>query len=411
MNDKGDQRGAIMEANNLSYKFDDILNLSVNKTMKKQYFDTRTYTITSSGQQGVSTWNSGVDLIDLRNSYLKFNLNITGDGTYSFGSGSAMNLIKEIKILSSSGIELVRTQDANIFHKFNSRGRHSSNWYGTIGEMMGCQQTATEMNPATGYDFVIPLCELDPFFELYDGKLLPANVASGLRIEITWESLNSVLVRAAGTTTSNYIISNIEFRCDSVTLADSAMAVINKEASVNGLELTYDRIYTSSKNTGVNASENIEVRKAVSLAKGIFGICLPVLNRSDITLDSFISESWEFSGGHDCRLGNQYYNFQPTETLPESYFNYLKYYNKLKGYSNETLVDLQAFSATDSVMCATFETDDSLNLTGLPINSSRIVELRFNRVSGVALVDVRTYVFLTYTALARASLSNTSVKI
>ena len=124
---KESQKGAIMIANNLDYKFDDILNVSVNRTMKKQYFDTRTYTMPGASQ-AVSTWNSGVDLIDVRNSYLKFKLVTDGDRTdNSFGTGTAMNLIKEIKVLSSSGIELARTQESNLFHKFVVRSRKSAN--------------------------------------------------------------------------------------------------------------------------------------------------------------------------------------------------------------------------------------------------------------------------------------------
>ena len=196
--DRSNDKLALMEANNLSYKFDDILNVSVNRSMKKQYFDTRSYTMDGSGQ-AVSTWNSGVDMIDCRNSYLKFGVTLegAGDKTYSFGTGSAMNLIKEVKILNASGVELARTTDANIFHKFYARSVKSNQWIATVGENMGFSTVVTkvgnniEMVQASlePYVFIIPLAELDPFFQLYDGKLLPAALASGLRIEITWENL------------------------------------------------------------------------------------------------------------------------------------------------------------------------------------------------------------------------------
>lgn len=409
-NNNNVQRGVLMEANNLSYKFDDILNLSVNRTLKKQYFDTRTYNIPGAGQ-AVSTWNSGVDLIDLRNSYLKFRLTINGgDGTqFSFGKGSSMNLIKEVKILSSSGIELARTQDANIFHKFYTISRRSNNWFSTVGANMGFGRDNTPMARDTGYIFVIPLCELDTFFELYDEKLLPANVSSGLRIEITWENINTALLRADGAVNATgYIIDQIEFRTESVTLADSAMAILNRESSTNGLELTYDRIYTTSKNTGTASSENIEVRKAVSLAKNAFCVTLPTLNRVDQALDSFLSDEWDFVSS-DFRLGNQYFSFQPIENLEESYFNYQKCWNKIKLYMAEMNTSLADFKDGGMAMIiASLETDDSLNLTGLPVNSSRILECRFERATNN---DVKSYVFLCYTALARASLTNTSVKI
>ena len=255
----------------------------------------------------------------------------------------------------------------------------------------------------------IPLCELDPFFDLYDGKLLPANVASGLRVEITWAPLAQALVtvEAGGTgNASTYTISEIEFRTESVTLADSAMAVLNKEASTNGVEITYDRVYTTSKNTGDAGDDNIEIRKAVSLAKSAFCVTIPNGALTDITLDSFLSDPYTFTSA-DFRLGNQYYPFQPIENVKEGYFNYLKHYNKLKAL-NDTDTTLNTFTLTQSQICASFETDDSLNLTGLPLNSSRILECRFVRTGTTV---IKSYVFLTYTALCRASLSNCSVKI
>lgn len=407
-----DKKQAIMAANNLDYKFDDILNVSVNRTMKKQYFDTRTYTQPGAGN-AISTWNSGVDLVDVKNSYLKFRMVVNGGtGAYSFGSGSAMNLIREVKILSSSGIELARTQDANIRHKFWTDATKSTNWQSTVGVMMGRSQApAAIATGGNGNIYVIPLCELDPFFALYDGKLLPHNIASGLRIEITWEDLNTTIVWDGATGAANatgYTIDQIEFRTESVTLADSAMSVLNKEASTNGLEVTYDRIYTTSKVTGTAATENVEVRKAVSLAKTAFCVALPTANRTSLSLDSFIAESHDFTSS-DMRLGNQYYPFQPIESKEEGYFHYLKCFNKIKRDHAETNTTLANFSTGGRAMViANFETDDSLNLTGLPINSSRILEVRFTRTTAAAC---KTYVFLCYTALCRASLSNVSVKI
>jgi len=407
-NHRGDQREMLMEANNLSYKFDDILNVSVNRTMKKQYFDTRTYTLPGSGQ-AVSTWNSGVDLIDLRNSYLKFTVTLAG-GSASFGSGSAMNLIKSIKILSSSGIELSRTEDANVYHKFMSRSTHTTDWFQSVGQLMGFLQPNNFMTSAPGdsFTFVIPLIELDPFFNLYDNKLLPANVASGCRIEIAWEDMNTALLSTAGGITS-YTISNIEFRTESVTLADSAMAILNRESASNGLELTYDRVYTSPANTGTNLEENLEVRKAVSIAKGVICVCLPLANLNNQQLDSFLTAETDYDfSSFDIRLGNNMYPAQPIDTISEAYFNYLKQFGKLKTHGNDTFTNYIEYNRGSTIICASFENDDSLNLTGIPVNSSRIAEIRFRRASAT---PIKTIAFLTYTALCRASLSNVSCKI
>ena len=416
-NNGDQQKQALMEANNLTFKYDDILNVSINRTLKKQYFDTRTYTVITGSQQAVSTWNSGVDLIDLRNSYLKFRLNINAPlptDFFSFGSGSAMNLINEIKILSSSGVELARTQDANVYHKFTSLSRHSSEWNLSIGSVMG--MGGSSMNNANeGYIYCIPLSELDPFFEQYDSKLLPANLASGLRIEITFEDVNKALFitqpndvindATAGNALS-YVINDIEFRTECVTLADSAMAILNREASQNGLELTYDRIYTSSKITNTT-EESIEVRKAVSLCKSMYCISIPNLTIFDQATDSFLAANFVYRS-ISTRLGNQYYPYQPLENPNEAYIYFLKNFNKLKSISDCSVSLSDFISGGSGMICNVFETDDTLNLSGLPVNSSRIVETQFTHPGGL---ELKTFVFMKYTALARASLTNVSVKI
>lgn len=409
MDSKENHRDAMMEVNNLSYRFDDPLSLSHGRTAKKQYFDTRSYTVPGASQ-AVSVWNSGADLIDTRNSYLKFNLTLASAGAdckSSFGSGSAMNLINEIKVISASGLELSRTQFANVYHKFIVTPKHSSNYLSTVGVLYGAGQGVDAMERNIAYTYCIPLVELDPFFATYDMKLLPACVASGLRIEISFENLNTALLQDGGNDLlTSYTVDQIEFRCESVSLADSAVAILNKEAATNGLELTYDRIYGTTKPTGTSTDDVIEVRKAVSLAKAVHCLTIPTATINDQKADSFDAAPYTFNKAQ-TRLGNNYYPFQPIETVSEAYFNYLRIFNKHKAVQ-ETNVTLGEFFTAKGTISATFETDDSLNLTGIPVNSSRIAEVLFTRTGNT---DVRTYAFLVYTALGRFSLSNASVKI
>ena len=408
MEQKNVQRDALLEANNLSYKFDDVLNVSIERTPKKQFFDTRSYTMPGASQ-AVSTWNSGVDFINAKNSYLRFTVvftdsTATNTGVATYGVGSAMNFIKEIKLLSASGVEYARTQEANMYHVTQLADK-SPEWKLTVGAMMGCN-TAIALNSTTAYTYCIPLVELDPYFRMYDGKLIPPNVASGMRVEITWENLNTVLFKSAGAAATSYTITDIEFRCDAVKMADSALAAVNKAAATQGIEITYDRVYTSSKNTGAALDDNIEIRKAVSLAKEVVAVCIPTAFLTSQISDSFAAAAYTYTS-FDVRLGNQYYPAQPITNVTEGYFNFLKHYNKLSNAS-PTHTTLTTFTATQAQLCARFETDDTLALSSLPINSSRIAEVRFVRSANT---DVKTFCFLRYTALCRASLTNVSVKI
>lgn len=400
-----ERKKMIMSANNLSYKFDSVLNLSDNRTLKKQYFDTREYK-SDSLSQAVSTWNTGVSLVDTKNSYLKLDFLITdGTGVTNFGIGSVMNLINEVKITHTSGVELSRTQNANHYHCATLYDRHDNDWLDTTGTLMGVTQEGTNIEVDKKHTYLIPLCELDPFFELYDDKLLPANIASGLRIELTFENLNKAIFKAPGTEHTSYTISGIEFRTQCVDLYDSAISELNKEASTNGLEITYDRIHTVSSQV-TTTSDNIEVRKAVGLAKKAIAVFIPTASLANQETDSFKAAQYNFTSW-DYRLGNQYYPHQAIENAAEAYYTALitgqntKY--KSPGISLSNFTD----DGYAKLACM-LETDDSLNLSALPINSSRILELRFTRSVSTA---VTAFVFLTYTTLTRASLSNCSVKI
>ena len=413
---KSDQSTAVMTANNLDYKFDAPLSVSVNRTMKKQFFATRSFDDTSG--TAICDWNSGVDAIDPCNSYLVLRLRVnagagfTGSERWSFGVGSAMNLFQSVKILSSSGTELARTENANLYHKVNSTTKHSEAWFKTVGAMMGTPPdgvggTIPDYEIGIPAVFVIPLTELDPFFNLYDKKLIPSTVASGLRIELALAQWQKALLTTGATDASGYTIENIEFRNESLTFMDSAQALLNKEASTNGLEVTYDRIFSTQSSIGTSLSENHELRKAVALAKNIKCCLLPTANALDPTLDSFVTTAFSFSS-LDGRIANQYYPSQPIETAQEAYIYHLKNAQKVKSPEYETCLDFTSYIQNHAYLSFDFERDDSLNLSACPVNQSRVCEVRYTRNIGTSAT---AYLFLTYTALCRSSLSNTSVKI
>lgn len=410
MEDRTDQQNMLMEVNNLKYTFDSPLSVSVNRTQKKQFFATRDYTNTSG--TAVCDFNSGSDLLDCKRSWLKLRIRVDaadGLGRYSFGSGSAMNLFREVKILHHSGQELARTTDANVFHKFTSRSKHPTAWFNTVGVTMGSGGTIYNTN--TIYDICIPLLELDPFFELYDDKLLPATVASGMRVELTLEDFRTVFFQSAGHTASGvatgYSILGMEFRTEHVTLMDSAMAQLNYEASKSGLELTYDRIFSTSQPIGTNTSDHLEIRKAVALAKQAWFVQLPTANRQSLAADSFQADAFTYTE-LSSRIGNLNFPYQPIENATEAYLYHLKNYGKLDRNDNDTAITLASYIGTEGAVSFNFERSDSLQLSSIPVNQSRVCELSFTRSGNT---NVKMYAFLVHTALARSSLTNVSVKV
>ena len=57
------------------------------------------------------------------------------------------------------------------------------------------------------------------FFNLYDKKLIPSTVASGLRIELALAQWQKALLTTGATDASGYTIENIEFRNEPAAFA------------------------------------------------------------------------------------------------------------------------------------------------------------------------------------------------
>ena len=107
--------------NNLVYRQPKALSLAVNRTMKRQLFQTSSY---SQNEMARIDWNTGSDYVCAQNSYLTFCVELEGTAPKAnFGNGSAVNLIERITISSRSGTELDRLEQVGLWSKQNVRHR------------------------------------------------------------------------------------------------------------------------------------------------------------------------------------------------------------------------------------------------------------------------------------------------
>ena len=117
---------SILFANNLSFKLPTPSSVVVNRVLKRQYFQNRSY---SSEQTMTCQFNTGVDFIDLKNSALVIKVKVTGNGTDNFscgfGEGSACNLLRNIRLYHRSGTCYSNTQKINLWRKIYDKYTHS----------------------------------------------------------------------------------------------------------------------------------------------------------------------------------------------------------------------------------------------------------------------------------------------
>ena len=395
---------ADLMVNNLIYEQPKALSLATHKNYQKNYFQRDTYD-GSTATTAICDWNTGSSYVNTFNSYLTFELEINGQS--SFGSGSAMNVIREIRIRSRSGTELDRLTRANLWSKFHSKYTNADDYITKFGQVQGFGRVLAS---GVKEKYCLPLTVISPFFAPMKGQLLPPQLASGLHIEIVFEDIRTAFT--SSTNPSIYTVSNIDFQLECVELTDETQKTINMESADNGLEYAYERVYTNvSQNPTNQTTSSIQIRKAVSQACYATSIVLDSANQIDLTADSIKSINWE-TVNFQYRLGAIYFPNQRVEGAVDGVESYLisqQTYDKLQNPSFESSVGLNDFKTGLGVMACSMEKDTHLNMSGLPINNSRVLELNCEFVSVTAPRDIIT--FLTYCSVARTYIDNVAVAI
>ena len=409
---------SILFANNLSYKLPIPSSVVVDRVLKRQYFQNTNY---SENTTMVCTFNTGTDYIDTKNSSLVLKIKVnqgSGGGTFyaSFGTGSGLNLLRNMRIYHRTGVCYSNVQKINLYNKIEQRYNESSNWFSTVGRLMGYEQTATAISNivagANELTIVIPLDKLHPFFNPSGGCLLPNVMASGLRFECDLASLGEAFVLDASTdeAPSNYEVTQVYFETMNVSLQDSAISTLNTVASKQALEYVYCDIFTSQNTSpSLTNAVNIDINKAVSYADHVCTSIQDTDSLNDVYVDAF---NLDYRGAQWWyQLGSNYY---PASVKVDddrvAYKNALLTFDKLKHTDKESIVTIQDFNTKDGIYSVSLERDTALALSQSPINSSRSLrfEVQFNTAPSEAIT---TTVFLTYLTSGRATLTSARVDI
>lgn len=492
----GDQQGssnnieALLDLNALQYDCMPDLSVAIDRSYKNSYFQKGTYQ--PPGQVAYCILNSGADFINPRTSYISLDVSAkaaVADGgggaltrTYALwpGSGGAWNLIKSIRILDRAGNELEYIYDVNVLANMMEKVRCSEVEYNTtesasthapfsssgVVAAVAAGETAIgymqrKANYAYADDLVthrwlIPLRKLSGLFD-YPG-LLPAQLCSGLRIQIEWEASNRAfsyinMTKATGVVTQltdtqvetgsfGYQISNARVVLDSVRLTDSITRQLNQRSATDGLEIQF-RTWFNSTYSATSNTANIETRRAVSRAFGalahIRGIKTAAITESE--KDSMATTPadlvrWQW------RAGNLYFPQQAVtqegasaattsrDVAKETLHHMMQYAGKLENPINEPGLsyddyinggldsDTFAVNETDSTSYAggmalipvNLERSSVQDVSGLPLNNSRVLclDIKFDDSTVYDSKEIR--VFLQYLKVARVFMDNTEME-
>jgi hypothetical protein len=259
---------------------------------------------------------------------------------------------------------------------------------------------------------------------------------------------------------TGYSIENPFISIRAVQLTDATQRSLNELSATNGLELVYCD-YERTDRTEATQTLNMEIRKAASRALKAIVVNRTTAETNSASFDSFRTRLWDYTQ-YQWQLGSLYYPQQPVaqktnqyDIIPQAYKHALIAYEKYKsttpgkcaglnlykrgahgetsilvdglenvdleglspyasgpaqsllGETAEALFDYGTYANGSSVIATTLERSDLFNLSGVPINNSRVLAIRarFNAAAGRTVTS-----YLKYVRLARVFLNNVEVE-
>lgn len=398
--------GELLVRSDLTYLAENDANLVVERSQKKQFSQQQSY---SQQKIVIINFNTGNDFVSFTDSSLKFRLNML-DGQAipvapvgaTFGAGSILNLIENIKIVSRSGVVLVETSALNLWNYYSLKMAHTYEWR---TQQAGLTLLGHGGTIDSGEEWIIPLNVLHPFFD--NTTLAPPSLAQGMRVELTLNTVASAFVHNAGgdLNISSYTVDDIELILDTYRLSSGAVDSLNQVAATSGMVMTFHGIeYSPTKSNAGQASFSNELRQTVSMANMCVACVRNSADTTDLTKDSLASIAVGAGRTYQFRIGSVYL---PQEAVSgtKQYYHEMAYATSKLKYGRELGIRNSEF-AENNVAIANMDRYWTSN-TGVAINSSTTLNLKMTDLPTDALdVDI----FLKHTKSVNIFLENIVVR-
>ena len=352
---------ALMSLNGLRYTLPQALSVVTTRT-------TQNYPSLngSHSQNDTIYWRAetGARYVDARNSYVR--MRVTASSACTFGTGSVMNLVRSVVVRSAAGTEIDRVQDFNVLKRTQKPYECPSEFFAKQGQMSGWE-TADDVDLSAAEYWYIPLADLSGIFNT--GKLLPAQLMSGLQIELELESGALALV-GPDDTPITYIIDQCELYLDTFQLSDSIARKLSSISATGGLELSFiGTNYAFASSVGATQTRfSINANSAVSRALNVIAVSIPTASQAQ-KFDSFAAESSDVLSNYQIRVGSLYFPQQPVSTARDAYQNIMHTFDKLSSCHALTAVAWDDFKLDRFLMGATLERSSVLSLSGIPVHT------------------------------------------
>ena len=366
----------------------------------------------SSGQTMMSTLQSSSFYLDGRNSRLEFSVEFTGNPTdvFTWGEGSALNVVRSIVLTSRSGTEISRLNGVNLFHAKVDRFTHGKDWFESEGSMLG-YETNTITIPASGtvtHKYAIPLPFLSGFFAPLNSQYLPPYICSGLKIEIQLATPAEALRRTTGAADVTYRIVDPVVVTDLVKMSDKTDHLMTAIAHKAGLDIVFDEYDTFSIVTSSDKN-TIDINKSCSKASKIIVCARQSANVSDLAHDGMQSEAFAFNE-YQARVGSVYHPQKAISDYVSAYANALQLFRGMRKDERQSpYTNLAQFNTTaganhgHAVLGTDLSRSSLIDSQCVPLNNSHSLSLTVGFSSAVARqIDA----FLVYKKVCKCFTNN-----
>lgn len=422
---------SVLELNGLKYRIPQPLSTGVMRTYKREYAARQSYT---QGTPVLFDWNTGTSYVEPQSALLNFDLVIYqasgGNSTYRWGSGlGGCSLFNEIRIISKNGVEVDRTQEAHLLAKVRADYTISKETRRNLEMCDGYSATSAGIQTISGVETIVPLSIplklLSGFFRpTVEGMLIPAGLASGLRIEMMLENFNRSFQQSVGapSATARYEVRNPEILLQLTDLNDPVQSALMKDSALSGLEYTFPSYFATVSNNNNSSVITEQIKKAVSQCCRIFTCVVDkgAYDVADVQADGFASIRPDRVRDYQIRVGSSYYPQQlvtrRTEfwALANAAFDMLR---RLEYQPNQ--VNYADFETGGRMLLGTsLETNDRLNLSGLPINNSSVAEFRLSLQAGTDLAGntaatdpVDAVIYLEFISVCKTNINRSTLRI
>lgn len=418
---------SLLQVNNLLYKMTPALGIAARRNHRIDFAQQAQY---APSETIVYDCQTGSDFVGGKNSYLKLKVSAQG-AAGELASGSICNIINRVVVRSRTGKEWCRVENFNLLAKYLQVWNCDNEWKGTAGKAQGFGNDSSVANevPTSGKVYIIPMWIIPCFNQ---ERLLPPQIMSGCRIEITLENSATAL---QGASVTGYVVDRPEIHWDTYDLADAYKRKIAEMASRQGLNLLHKEYFHTIVSGGSSETDfNFDIKKAASKALKSMIITRATDAVSNVNFDSMGSLQYDYSQ-YQSRIGADYFPNAPLSVddvsengNAESYYHTLFVFDKVANCWNPSSVSPAEYTSDNpasgalasayqnSLIGFNYNKSHVSDLQGYIVSNSRsiLIDLKADQIAGAYPTGTensrRLDVYLQYLRAVKIYVSNCEVK-